>query len=112
MEMLASLGLDKGHPSGTDTAFSNLQDYFAKIKLRKDDEPHDRPEPIYTPITGAVGEEYAQGYYGMSDLERIRAGQAKRAMINPDWQEQPGLAFGQQLFNSGGLANLFRVKNQ
>ena len=35
MELLASLGLDKGHPMGSDTAYSQLQDYFAKIKLRK-----------------------------------------------------------------------------
>ena len=29
MAMLEELGLDKGHPSGTDTAYSQLQDYLA-----------------------------------------------------------------------------------
>ena len=80
----------------------------------------DGPETIYAPLTGAVDEEYAQGYYGMSDLDRIRAGQAKRAMINPDWQlmgegqnvlQGEGAAILEQGLNRGGLANLFRVKN-
>ena len=91
---------------------------FEKYKLENpgwdkgpDKDGRDTPEPIYTPLTGAVGEEYAQGYYGMSDLERIRAGQAARAAAVPDWQLTAEEAAAQEL-NRGGLANLFRVKNQ
>ena len=47
----------------------------------------------------------------MSDLERIRAGQAARAAAVPDWQLTAEEAAAQEL-NRGGLANLFRVKNQ
>ena len=39
------------------------------------------PIPIIKPITLEVDDEYAQGYDGMSDLDRIRANQAKRSML-------------------------------
>jgi len=76
------------------------------------------PEPILDPTTLEVGTEYAQGDYGMSDLDRIRAGQAKRAMLvqrgiiqdNPIVDES--ITDITMQANSGGLANLFRVKNQ
>ena len=83
----------------------------------RDDGGPDGPEPIYAPVTGAVDEEYAQGYYGMSDLDRIRANQAKRAMLvekgiiqdNPIVDES--ITDITMTANRGGLANLFRVKN-
>ena len=105
-------GLPEFNPH-VDTAIQTLDQEILDLTQRPDRD-EDRggdggPEPIYAPVTGAVDEEYAQGdfdySYGMSDLDRIRAGQAKRAMINPEWQELFGA-------NKGGLANLFRVKNK
>jgi len=118
MEMLASLGLDKGHPSGTDTAFSNLQDYFAKRKLRKKDDDTgggDGPPSILNPVTLEVGEEYAQGDYdfdSMNNWNAMKQKQALNAQLQEKWaaeQEAHDQSF--LVANSGGLANLFRVKN-
>ena len=84
----------------------------------RDDGGPDGPEPIYAPVTGAVDEEYAQGYYGMSDLDRIRANQAKRAMLVQRGIIQDNPLVDESITditmqaNSGGLANLFRVKKQ
>jgi len=122
MAMLEELGLHKGHPSGTDTAYSQLQDYLAERKFArmKEDDPENNegPEPIYTPLTGEVSEEYAQGLIDPRDwMAEIRAKQAARAAAVPDWQltaEERELKNNPIVMtaNSGGLANLFRVKNQ
>ena len=91
-----------------DTAIQTLDQEILDLTQRPDrddDKGDEGPEPILNPVTLEVDTEYAQGYSGMSDLDRIRAGQAKRAMINPEWQEPFGA-------NKGGLANLFRVKKQ
>ena len=114
---LSALGLYGGVPGKEHPLAAQVSLSLNKMKnWNKDDDTGgpDGPPSILNPVTLEVSEDYAQGDYGYpnSDLDRIRAGQAKRAMINPDWQQQPGLAYGQQLFNSGGLANLFRVKNQ
>ena len=95
-----------------DTAIQTLDQEILDLTQRPDKD-EDRggdggPEPILNPVTLEVGTEYAQGDYGISDLDRIRAGQAKRAMINPDWQNTENILVA----NSGGLANLFRVKKQ
>jgi len=95
-----------------DTAIQTLDQEILDLTQRPDKD-EDRggdgdPEPILNPVTLEVGTEYAQGEYGMSDLDRIRAGQAKRAMINPDWQNTENILVA----NRGGLANLFRVKKQ
>ena len=85
----------------------------------KDDGPGFPPQ-----LGGASTEEMATEYgeYGMSDLDRIRAGQAKRAMlvekgiIQENAQDNPIVSGTEMdiiaLGNKGGLANLFRVKNQ
>jgi len=91
----------------------------------KDDDTKGDGGPELPPQLGGPSTEEMATEYGISNLERIRAAQAKRAMINPDWQltaeakelknnpivgetETDIIAIG----NKGGLANLFRVKNQ
>ena len=95
-------------------------------KPEEDDTKGDGPElppQLGGPSTEEMATEYGQTEYGMSNLERIRAGQAKYAAYidkiereklaredNPivSGTEMDIIALG----NSGGLANLFRVKNQ
>ena len=113
MGKLKQISIDKGwaeYHHAVDTPFQTIEQLMLDtIKVRDDDTGGpDGPEPILDPTTLEVGTEYAQGYYGMSDLDRIRAGQAKRAMINPDWQNTENILVA----NRGGLANLFRVKKQ
>ena len=103
-----------------DTPTQILEQRILDIQQPRTDEgdPKHDPVPIYDPVTGAVSEEYAQGDYYMSAWDRIKANQAKRAMLvekgiiqdNPVVDESVTDITMQA--NSGGLANLFRVKNQ
>ena len=114
------LGMAKFHHAA-DTPLQDIEQQLLDLTQTKDDDTgDDKGGPIYAPLTGAVDEEYAQGYYndGMSDLDKIRAGQAKRAMLvqrgiiqdNPIVDES--ITDITMQANSGGLANLFRVKKQ
>ena len=114
MQKLKDISIDKGwakHHHAVDTPMQTIDQLMLDtIKVREDDDTGPTgPEPIYAPVTGAVGEEYAQGYYGYpdSDLDKIRAGQATYAGLQDKWEREKVM-----LANSGGLANLFRVKNQ
>ena len=112
MQKLKDISIDKGWATShhaVDTPMQTIDQLMIDtIKVREDDDYEGGPEPIYDEVTGGVSEDYAQGFYGMSDLDKIRAGQAKREMIQPDWQNTENILVA----NSGGLANLFRVKNQ
>ena len=61
--------------------------------------------PIVDPVTLEVDEEYAQGAIDPRDwMAEIRARQAIYQGLKSGWENQQ--------LNSGGLANLFRVKNK
>ena len=83
----------------------------------EDDTKGDGPEvPQVVPI-GEEIEEY-EGTYAMSPWERIKANQAKRAMLVEKGVIQENPVVDESVTditmqaNRGGLANLFRVKNQ
>ena len=100
-----------------DTAIQTLDQEILDLTQRPDrDEDRGRDDPIYTPLTGEVSEEYAQGVIDPRDwMAEIRAKQAARAAAVPDWQlttEERELKNNPIVLNRGGLANLFRVKKQ
>ena len=112
MGKLKQISIDKGWATShhaVDTPFQTIDQLMIDtINVRDDDTGGpDGPEPILDPTTLEVGTEYAQGYYGMSDIDRIRAGQAKYAALQDKWEREKVM-----LANKGGLANLFRVKKQ
>ena len=112
MQKLKDISIDKGwakHHHAVDTPMQTIEQLMMDtIRVREDDDTKgdEGPIPIIKPITLEVDDQYAQGY-GMSDLDRIRANQAKRSML-----VEKGI-IEEDIFeaNSGGLANLFRVKN-
>jgi len=112
IEKYRDLGIPE-HSPHTDTLIQKLNQEILDLTQTRDtpDEDPGGDGPIYAPLTGAVDESYAQGdfdyNYGMSDLDRIRAGQAKYAALQDKWEREKVM-----LANKGGLANLFRVKNQ
>jgi hypothetical protein len=118
-DIYEELGIPQ-HSPHTDTPLQDVNQQLLDLTQTRDkyDKGDGGPEPILDPVTLEVGTEYAQGDYGMSDLDRIRAGQAKRAMLvdkgiiqdNPIVDES--ITDITMTANSGGLANLFRVKNQ
>ena len=81
---------------------------------RGDDGPH---LPDVVPIGEEIEEYTEMAPDAAATLASMRSKQALRAMINPDWQltaEARELKNNPIVMtaNSGGLANLFRVKNQ
>ena len=100
------------------TDFIDTRDQLTELTKTRDQEDDDRGGPELPPQLGGASTEEMAIEYGMSDLDRIRAGQAKRAMLVDKGiiQENPIVSGTEMdiiaLGNSGGLANLFRVKNQ
>jgi len=119
MALLESLGLHKGHPSGTNTAYSQLQNYLNQRKFARKDED-DKGDGPELPQVVPIGEEIEayEDVYAMSPWDRIKANQAKRAMLVEKRIIQDSPIVGESVTditmqaNRGGLANLFRVKNQ
>jgi len=102
-----------------DTDFPDLMKELkdlTKPKDEDDDTGGDGPEQGVVPVHEEI-QEY-EGTYAMSPWERIKANQAKRAMLVEKDIIQENPIVGESVTditmqaNSGGLANLFRVKNQ
>ena len=100
---------------------TNLEDINKQLKdltkTEEDDTKGDGPEvPKVVPVHEEI-EEY-EGTYAMSPWDRIKANQAKRAMLVEKGVIQENPVVDESVTditmqaNSGGLANLFRVKNQ
>ena len=79
-------------------------------KTTEDGGPDGSPS-ILNPVTLEVGEEYAQGDYDFDSMSNWNAMKQKQA-LNAQLQEQWENEMASWSANSGGLANLFRVKNQ
>ena len=122
--ILAEWGDLIGGPPGTnpeayDDLWLALEKRKAKYRYDDDDTGGDGPEvPLVVPI-GEEIETYAQSDYYMSPWERMKANQARKANLvakgihteyNPIVDES--VTDITMKANSGGLANLFRVKNQ
>ena len=110
------------HSPHTDTELQKVNQQILDLTQRPDkeeDKKGDGPElPEVIPVKEEI-DAYAQSDYYMSPWERIKANQAKKAMLvdkgihkeyNPIVDESVTDITMQA--NSGGLANLFRVKNQ
>jgi hypothetical protein len=107
-----------------DTAFPDIMKKLKELTKTKD-EDEDRESPEYVPTIQLL-EEQMQGVLDPKDwMAEIRARQAKREIVQPDWKltaAEKELKYnpivGESVTditmqaNSGGLANLFRVKNQ
>ena len=103
-----------------DTAFPDVMKELKDLTKPKDedDTKGDGPEvPQVVPVHEEI-EEY-EGTYAMSPWERIKANQQKRAMlVEKGIIQEDNPIVGESVTditmqaNKGGLANLFRVKNQ
>ena len=117
-------GVDINNPNEManldDTVFPDVMKELKELtKKREEDDPEpDGPElPQVVPVHEEI-DAYAQSDYYMSPWERMKANQAKRAMLVEKGiiQENPivdeSVTDITMEANRGGLANLFRVKNQ
>jgi hypothetical protein len=112
------LGMAKFHHA-VDTEIQTIDQELLDLTRTKDDDKDDKgdgPSQV-VPISEEI-DAYAQDDYYMSPWERIKANQAKRAMLveKDIIQENPvvdeSVTDITMQANRGGLANLFRVKNQ
>ena len=117
--LLEEWGQFVGGPPGSnpqmyDDLWLALEKRKAKYRYDDDDTKGDGPEvPKVVPI-GEEIEEY-EGTYAMSPWERIKANQAKRALLVEKGiiqENDESVTDITMEANRGGLANLFRVKNQ
>ena len=106
--------------AGVDPEFEKDWDHLWDPGPKKDDDG-DGPEVPLAPTIQLLEDEMYASRDGMTALEKIRANQAKRAMLvdkgiiqdNIIADENPITDITLRMSaNSGGLANLFRVKNQ
>ena len=114
IEKYKELGIPEYSPH-TDTLVQQLEQEILDITQPKsrDDDKEDRDGPTVTPITLEVDEDYAQGekldFNMMSALDKIRDNQARRSgLVAKDIIQDNKIMTA----NKGGLAGLFRVKNQ
>ena len=104
--------IGKNTVTGSDLGFFQGKEYNDFWKGGPD-ESEGGDTPFVNPITGEVNEDFATGnidYSMMSALEKIRANQARRSGL----VESEIIQDNNQIMiaNRGGLAGLFRVKNQ
>ena len=109
------------HSPHTDTLIQTLNQEILDLTQKGDQDDIERNEFIYKPLTGEVGEEYAQGDYDSDTNAQAQwanwNAMKQKQLLNAQKQEQwraEKEAYDQSFLvaNSGGLANLFRVKNQ
>ena len=106
--------LDLNNPNSMNNpTIAKIDSILETLEKKEDDDKKDKDDPPVEPITLEVDEEYAQGdtldLNMMSALEKIRKNQAIRSGLVEKGiiqDNEPMLA------NKGGLAGLFRVRNQ
>ena len=102
------LGIPEYNPH-TDTLIQTIDQEVIDINTKQDTEPQesDGPEPV-APVIKELTEYEQMAWDPMSYLDKIRAGQAQRASL-----QAKGIIQDNEIMtlNSGGLANLFTVKN-
>ena len=114
LETYRELGIPEYSPH-TDTAIQTIGQELIDINQKpdKEDDKPDKDGPTVKPITLEVDEEYAEGeklnFNMMSALDKIRQNQAVRSGL-----VSRGIIQDNEIMtaNKGGLAGLFRVKNQ
>jgi hypothetical protein len=99
----------------TDTAIQTLDQEILDLTQTDGEEDKKGDGPTVNPVTLEVDEEYAQGDYdfdSMSNWNAMKQKQALNAALQEKWAaEQEAYDQSFLVANSGGLANLFRVKN-
>ena len=111
LELLDKIGATKFTPH-TDTLYQKLTQEkldLTQPRSQKDEDTGDGPEVVpVAPVMEEIKDYTEMAWDPMSYLDKIRAGQAQRAAL-----QAKGIIQDNEIMtlNSGGLANLFTVKN-
>jgi len=111
MKEMEDAGLVGGPPGTNPQIYDEMWMHLENRKRKKDEEEKDDDGPEVVPVAPVMEElQYNEqmAWDPMSYLDKIRAGQAQRASLQAKGIIQDNETM---TLNSGGLANLFRVKN-
>ena len=115
IKTLTDLGYPTHHPT-VDTLVQSLeQEILDMTQPRSKDEEDtggDGPEaPAVAPVTEEIEDSYAQATGFLQGYRDLKAKQALSAQLQQKWADERQWQQETLFANSGGLANLFRVKN-
>ena len=112
MKEMEEAGLVGGPPGTNPTIYNEMWMHLENKKRKKDDKKDEGgpevPEVPVAPVIQEIEDYTEMAWDPMSYLDKIRAGQAQRASLQAKGIIQDNETM---TLNSGGLANLFRVKN-
>ena len=116
---LEELGRVDAEKAYTKKGKRNLKDEKKRIvrelNKKKDDEDTggDGPEaPVVAPVTEEIEDSYAMAEDWLQGYRDLKAKQALSASLQEKWADERQWQQETMFANSGGLANLFRVKKQ
>ena len=115
IDRLKDLGIPEYSPH-TDTLVQELEQEILDITQprSKDEEDTggDGPEaPVVAPVTEEIEDSYAMAGDWLQSYRDLKAKQALSASLQEKWADEREWQQNTMFANSGGLANLFRVKN-
>jgi hypothetical protein len=115
LELLDKIGATKHHHS-VDTLYQELEQEkldLTQPKSQKDNDGRDGPTaPVVAPVTEEIEDSYAMAGDWLQGYRDLKAKQALSASLQEKWADERQWQQETLFANSGGLANLFRVKNQ
>jgi hypothetical protein len=114
LELLDKIGATKHHHS-VDTLYQELEQEkldLTQPRSRDEDTSGDGPEvPMVAPVTEEIEDSYAMAGNWLQGYRDLKAKQALSASLQEKWADEREWQQNTMFANSGGLANLFRVKN-
>jgi len=114
MKEMEEAGLVGGPPGTNPTIYDEMWMHLENKKKKKDDEDTggDGPEaPVVAPVTEEIEDSYAMAGDWLQGYKDLKAKQALSASLQEKWADERQWQQETMFANSGGLANLFRVKN-
>jgi len=103
------------HSPHTDTLIQTIEQELIDINKKRDkdeDKDDDGPEvPVVAPVTEEIEDSYAMAGNWLQSYRDLKAKQALSASLQEKWADEREWQQNTMFANSGGLANLFRVKN-
>ena len=97
---------------GSDLGFFDPKEYPEFWGKGTEEEDKDGPEvPVVAPVTEEIEDSYAMVGDWLQTYRDLKAKQALSASLQEKWADEREWQQNTMFANSGGLANLFRVKN-
>jgi hypothetical protein len=94
------------------TEIMNDLEELTRVKDEDEDTGGDGPEaPVVAPVTQEIEDSYAMAGNWLQSYRDLKAKQALSAQLQEKWADEREWQQNTMFANSGGLANLFRVKN-